>query len=189
MLVDISLPHLPCIQRCSLISVGSLLSNIPRVNNKMDHSAMDHSNMDHGGSPMPAMCSMHVSGLNVLGDHLFTMQIAAIDKVADFFGTLQMLFTWDTTNLCLVFRWWHVRTTAGLIFSLLAVILIAAGYEALREASRRYEASTDRKSVELPSKLTPILSASYWNAFVTFVLSLVLFFLDLPWSLPSGIAG
>ena len=50
-----------------------------------------------------------------------------------------MLFTWDTTNLCVVFRWWHVRTTPGLVFSLLAIVALAAGYEALRAASRRHE--------------------------------------------------
>lgn len=57
----------------------------------------------------------------------------------------QMLFTWDTTNLCIVFRQWHVRGTASLIFSLLAIVAICAGYEALREATRRYEAWTDKQ--------------------------------------------
>ncbi|KAI9745319.1 MAG: hypothetical protein M1818_001599 [Claussenomyces sp. TS43310] len=89
----------------------------------MDHSHMDHGDMGHGGgAPMPAMCKMN------------------------------MLFTWDTTNLCLVFRWWHVRSTAGLLFSLLAVVLLAAGYEALREASRRYETWVEQKGAELPRR-------------------------------------
>ncbi len=64
-----------------------------------------------------------------------------------------MLFTWDTTNLCIVFRQWHVRSTAGLIFSLAAVMLITAGYEGIREGSRRYETWAIRQKDDLPSKL------------------------------------
>jgi copper transporter 1 len=51
-----------------------------------------------------------------------------------------MLFTWDTTDLCIVFHGWHVTGTGSLIVSLLAIILMTSGYEAVREASRRYEA-------------------------------------------------
>jgi copper transporter 1 len=51
-----------------------------------------------------------------------------------------MLFTWDTTDLCIVFRGWRITNTGSLIVSLLAIVLMTAGYEAVREASRRYEA-------------------------------------------------
>jgi hypothetical protein len=51
-----------------------------------------------------------------------------------------MLFTWDTMDLCIVFHDWHVTGTGSLIVSLLAIVLLTAGYEAVREASRRYEA-------------------------------------------------
>lgn len=51
-----------------------------------------------------------------------------------------MLFTWDTKDLCIVFHDWHVTGTGSLIVSLLAIILLTAGYEAVREMSRRYEA-------------------------------------------------
>lgn len=50
-----------------------------------------------------------------------------------------MLFTWDATDLCIVFRGWHVSGTSSLIFSLLAIVLLTAGYEAVREISRRYD--------------------------------------------------
>lgn len=50
-----------------------------------------------------------------------------------------MLFTWDTKDLCIVFHGWHINGTASLIFSLLAIVLLTAGYEAVREASRRYD--------------------------------------------------
>lgn len=58
-----------------------------------------------------------------------------------------MLFTWDTTDLCIVFRGWHISGTGTLIFSLLAIVLLTAGYEAVREISRRYEDHT-RKLTE-----------------------------------------
>ena len=70
-----------------------------------------------------------------------------------------MLFTWDTNNLCIVFRWWHIRTTPGLIFSLLAVVALGAAYEALRSVSRRYESYVNKRQEELPSEIT--LPSSY----------------------------
>jgi len=53
-----------------------------------------------------------------------------------------MLFTWDTTDLCIVFRSWHIRSTSSLLLSLLAVALLTAGYELVREITRQYESST-----------------------------------------------
>ncbi|KAI1338550.1 Ctr copper transporter family-domain-containing protein [Xylariaceae sp. FL0016] len=88
----------------------------------MDHSAMDHGNMDHGDmGGGMPMCNMN------------------------------MLFTWDTTNLCIIFRQWHVRGPASLVFSLLAIVAICAGYEALREATRQYEAWIARKQEAAPN--------------------------------------
>lgn len=52
---------------------------------------------------------------------------------------MSMLFTWDTQDLCLVFRWWHVSSTLTLIISLLAVVGLSMGYEFLRALSRKYE--------------------------------------------------
>lgn len=86
----------------------------------MDHSGMGHGGMDHGDGGMHDMCSM------------------------------SMLFTWDTTNLCIVFRQWHVRSTTSLLFSLLAVVLIAVGYEAIRALSRRYEDTLAKRVQALP---------------------------------------
>lgn len=63
-----------------------------------------------------------------------------------------MLFTWDTTNLCIVFRQWHIRSAASLALSLVAVVLLAMGYEALRALSRRYEDSISRRVAALPSE-------------------------------------
>lgn len=69
-----------------------------------------------------------------------------------------MLFTWDTTNLCIVFRQWHVRSTASLIFSLLAIIILGIGYEALRALSRQYEAALAARIEAMPRK--PALSST-----------------------------
>ncbi|KUJ22776.1 Ctr copper transporter [Mollisia scopiformis] len=94
---------------------------------------MDHSHMDHSamGHDMPAtdMCSMN------------------------------MLFTWNTQNLCIIFHWWHVQTTPGLIFSLLAVVALTALYEALRASSRRYERWVEKRTDEVPlvTESTPFL--------------------------------
>ena len=67
-----------------------------------------------------------------------------------------MLFTWDTTNLCIVFPSWRVTGTLSLIVSLLAVVALTAGYEAIREVSRRYEERLEQNVREAPRKFSPI---------------------------------
>ena len=64
-----------------------------------------------------------------------------------------MLFTWDTTNLCIIFRWWHVTSTFSLLISLVAVAILTAGYEVVREVSRKYDNSSAEYANSLPSKL------------------------------------
>lgn len=66
-----------------------------------------------------------------------------------------MLFTWDTKNLCIVFRQWHVRGTASLIFSLLAIVIIAMGYEGLRSLSATYERAVNKRIESMPREFNP----------------------------------
>ncbi|PGH18155.1 hypothetical protein AJ80_04542 [Polytolypa hystricis UAMH7299] len=54
---------------------------------------------------------------------------------------MNMLFTWSSKNLCIIFRQWRVTGTFSLLLSLVAIVLLTAGYEAVREITRRYEAS------------------------------------------------
>jgi solute carrier family 31 (copper transporter), member 1 len=68
-----------------------------------------------------------------------------------------MLFTWRTENLCIVFRSWRVSNTFTLLLSLLLIVVLCAGYEAVRDISRRYEARvTKRPEVPVPSKWFPL---------------------------------
>ncbi|KAB5580671.1 Ctr copper transporter family-domain-containing protein [Coniochaeta sp. 2T2.1] len=101
-----------------------------------DHSShmMDHGGMDHGhgGHDMGPMCNMN------------------------------MLFTWNTENLCIVFKWWHIRSTFGLVASLVAVVALVAGYEALREGIRQYESWVNKRAetAPQPESLTESLTES-----------------------------
>jgi copper transporter 1 len=63
-----------------------------------------------------------------------------------------MLFTWSTQNLCIVFRWWHIRDTLTLLLSLLAIVALGAGYEAVRDLSRRYELYAAERLANMPRK-------------------------------------
>lgn len=56
---------------------------------------------------------------------------------------MNMIFTWDTTDLCVVFKWWHVRTNLGLILTLLTIVFLSAGYEYVRFKIR----SLDNESI------------------------------------------
>jgi len=65
---------------------------------------------------------------------------------------MNMLFTWDTTDLCVIFRWWHIHSTFTLLLSLVGVALLTAGYEGVREISRRYEISSAEYANTLPQE-------------------------------------
>ncbi|KAI0175686.1 Ctr copper transporter family protein [Hypoxylon sp. FL1284] len=97
----------------------------------MDHSHMDHGSMDHGNM-----------GHGDMGHGDMPMPMCSMN----------MLFTWNTENLCIVFRQWHVRGPASLVFSLLAIIAVCAGYEALREGIRRYENAVAAKQETVPNE-------------------------------------
>jgi hypothetical protein len=121
----------------------------------MDHShhaGMDHSHMDHGdmGHDMP-MCSMNVSYPHP------TLLIYKKEPPTDVYIShfYQMLFTWDTTNLCIVFPSWRITGPLSLIVSLLAVVALTAGYEAIREVSRRYEEKLAANVRDAPRKFHP----------------------------------
>ncbi|RMY34569.1 hypothetical protein D0865_14149 [Hortaea werneckii] len=93
----------------------------------MDHSHHDHGGMDMGdGGGDSPMCSMN------------------------------MLFTWDTNNLCIVFSQWRVTGTFSLVISILAVMALTAGYEAIREMSRNYEARQAERIESAPRKSDPV---------------------------------
>ncbi|KAF8938185.1 Ctr copper transporter family-domain-containing protein [Dissophora ornata] len=53
--------------------------------------------------------------------------------------SMNMLFNWDTENLCVIFESWQINTPSALIFSCLIIIGLAASYELLRAQSCRYE--------------------------------------------------
>ncbi|KAK9375892.1 Ctr copper transporter family-domain-containing protein [Lipomyces chichibuensis] len=74
----------------------------------MDHGSMDHGVMDHGG--MNHSGSSHGSST----------------------CRMNMIFTWDPTDVCVVFEWWHIRGPGTLIASLFGIIVLGIGFEYLR---------------------------------------------------------
>ncbi|KAJ9203558.1 hypothetical protein DTO164E3_2480 [Paecilomyces variotii] len=97
----------------------------------MDHSMhhagmdMDHGHMGHGDMDMGGKCNMN------------------------------MLFTWSTKDLCIIFPQWHITGAFSLLVSLVAIVLLTAGYEGLREATRRYEASHAQRLKAFSAPINP----------------------------------
>ncbi|OJJ48554.1 hypothetical protein ASPZODRAFT_62843 [Penicilliopsis zonata CBS 506.65] len=54
---------------------------------------------------------------------------------------MNMLFTWSTKDLCIVFSQWHITGPLSLLVSLVAIVLLTAGYEGVRNVTRQYEAT------------------------------------------------
>lgn len=84
---------------------------------------MDHGGMGHGGMDHGGMdmCSMN------------------------------MLFTWDYTNTCVIFKWWHIRGFSSFLLSFLAIIIISMFYEFSRYSISMWEAKTATRLDELSS--------------------------------------
>ncbi|KAJ5769375.1 hypothetical protein N7520_003934 [Penicillium odoratum] len=83
----------------------------------MDHSMhMDHG-MDHGHGDMDmgGQCSMN------------------------------MIFTWSSDNLCIIFRQWRITGPISFLLSLILIVLLTAGYEGVRQITRKYEAAHARR--------------------------------------------
>ncbi|PSK60711.1 Copper transport protein CTR2 [Elsinoe australis] len=113
----------------------------------------------------------------------------------------QMVFHWSTKNLCIVFESWRITSTVSLVFSLLAIVALTAGYELVRELSRRYEASqssgkdlppalsspspdTDRRSLLRPGRATAeeeqktkIIKAAFYAVQVFYSFFIMLLFM------------
>ncbi|KAM3086745.1 copper transpport protein [Clarireedia jacksonii] len=109
---------------------------------------MDHSHMHHGGMDMGH------GGMDMGGDRC----------------NMNMLFTWDTTNLCVIFRWWHIRSTFTLILSLIAIVFLTAGYEAIRSVARRYESWVERQQGGAITRMFSPVSFAFPFSF-SFILS------------------
>ncbi|KAL3228547.1 Copper transport protein CTR2 [Nakaseomyces bracarensis] len=133
----------------------------------MDHSAMDHSAMDH---------SKGHAGMNHPG-------MGDTDSCS-----MNMLFTWNYKNTCVVFHWWHIKTVQGLLLSCVALFLLSGLYEYLKyylnNSQRLYEVTSTSSNNEtnvpanVASRATKriALSRSMWYGFqvgYSFMLMLV----------------
>ncbi|KAJ5917825.1 hypothetical protein N7454_010200 [Penicillium verhagenii] len=78
---------------------------------------MDHSHMDHGHGDMDmgGQCNMN------------------------------MIFTWSSDNLCIIFRQWRITGPVSFLLSLILIVLLTAGYEGVRQITRKYEAAHARR--------------------------------------------
>ncbi|KAK9447067.1 Ctr copper transporter family-domain-containing protein [Limtongia smithiae] len=71
----------------------------------MDMDMPGHDMSGHTNMTMPAMCKMN------------------------------MIFNWDPTDVCVVFKWWHIRGTGTFILSFLAIATLGIAYEYLRKVA------------------------------------------------------
>ncbi|KAJ5714856.1 uncharacterized protein N7483_012037 [Penicillium malachiteum] len=53
--------------------------------------------------------------------------------------SMNMIFTWSSENLCIIFRQWRITGPLSFFFSLLLIVLLTAGYEGVRNITRKYE--------------------------------------------------
>ncbi|CAK9435674.1 uncharacterized protein LODBEIA_P04010 [Lodderomyces beijingensis] len=56
--------------------------------------------------------------------------------------SMNMLFTWNWKNTCVVFKWWHIKTFYGFLISLVVVVLLGMGYEFIKAQFSKWERAT-----------------------------------------------
>ncbi|EXJ69124.1 uncharacterized protein A1O5_08059 [Cladophialophora psammophila CBS 110553] len=78
--------------------------------------------------------------------------------------SMNMLFNWQVKGLCIVFESWRVTGPMSLLLSLAAIALLTAGYECVREISRRYDerfnARMNAFNTSLPAESSSLLAGS-----------------------------
>lgn len=52
-----------------------------------------------------------------------------------------MVFTWSSKDLCIIFRQWHITGPLSFLLSLILIVLLTAGYEGVRQATRSFESA------------------------------------------------
>ncbi|KAK4185509.1 Ctr copper transporter family-domain-containing protein [Podospora australis] len=107
----------------------------------MDHSHHDH---DHAAMLAGEDHSSHHAGMDHSHHHGHGSGSSANTC------NMNMLFTWSHENLCIVFPQWRITSTFSLILSLVAIVALAAGYEAIREGVRRYETAVAKRAETVP---------------------------------------
>jgi Ctr copper transporter family len=115
--------------------IQDLLSQVCKEEKNTQKTNMDHSHHDHSSHAMMDH-SGHGGGMGHGSDQC----------------NMNMLFTFSTENLCIVFRQWRITSPLSLLVSLIAIVALGAGYEALREGIRRYESAVAKRVETSPRK-------------------------------------
>ncbi|KAM9914071.1 hypothetical protein OXX69_000971 [Metschnikowia pulcherrima] len=68
---------------------------------------------------------------------------------------MNMIFTWEWENTCVVYKWWHVKTVQGFVGTLVAIVLLSMLYEFARSWISRWKA---RWTPTLSAQNTPVLT-------------------------------
>ncbi|SCU86939.1 LAFA_0E03840g1_1 [Lachancea sp. 'fantastica'] len=87
--------------------------------------------------------------------------------------SMNMLFTWNYENTCVVFKWWHIRTVPQLVFSMIVIILISHLYEYLKYYAGRSVATGGSGN----GRSAKISRASWYGLQVGFSFMLMLVFM------------
>ncbi|KAK9469861.1 Ctr copper transporter family-domain-containing protein [Lipomyces arxii] len=73
---------------------------------------------------------------------------------------MNMVFTWDPTDVCVVFRWWHIKGTLSFVVSLIAVMALGVGFEYIRAAITNLSNSQTTRTLEMENLLDDSISTS-----------------------------
>lgn len=83
-----------------------------------------------------------------------------------------MLFTWSAKNLCIIFPQWRITGPLSFLFSLVLIVILTAGYEAVRQITRRYEAAHNQRLNAFTTTSTTGGKSSSFHPFLAIYMAL-----------------
>ncbi|SCU90063.1 LADA_0F01574g1_1 [Lachancea dasiensis] len=87
--------------------------------------------------------------------------------------SMNMLFTWNYKNTCVVFKWWHIRNVWHLLVSMAAIAILAYLYEYLKYYSTKSVAPHSTNA----GRTMKLKKAVWYGASVGFSFMLMLVFM------------
>lgn len=98
--------------------------------------------------------------------------------------SMNMLFTWDYKNVCVIFSWWHIKKFSHLVFSFAAIVALAYGYEHLKYHIHKYHGergtstSTSNTQANSTRRSTKLYNSCWYGLQVGYSFMLMLVFMS-----------
>lgn len=108
--------------------------------------------------------------------HSTTMNHGDMDMGEDS-CSMNMLFTWNYKNTCVVFRWWHIKRLSDLLLSFLAIMILGYLYEYMRYYIHKSLANRGSQTTNIDRRRNKLYNSCLYGLQVGYSFMLMLVFM------------